>query len=262
MSEVVLGPVVISSARFAAAIGLMAFIVSAELIARRDPGLKRWASHVLFIVLLGARAGYVLENFDVFRSELLTVLYFWQGGFSPLWGLVAAGLYTVFTGSRSSRALGVAAIGLVAWGGAAMVTTAGQPRNTVLPTLTLETLRNEPTPLTAHADAPLVLNLWATWCPPCRRELPMLVDMAATHEDSSFVFAHQGGEAAGVEAFLKQHGLLDDAMLLDSTGELGRLLEAVALPTTFFFRADGTLAYRHAGEISRAEVARRIQEME
>src|SRR5262249_48298960 len=49
---------------------------------------------------------------------------------------------------------------------------------------------------------PPVVNLWATWCPPCRREMPMLQRAQAEHPEIHFVFINQGESAPAVQRFV------------------------------------------------------------
>lgn len=134
MNEVLLGPVVISSVRFSAAVGLLVFVLVAEIAARRQPGLSTWAMNSVWVILLGSRLGFVLENLDVFRLDPLSALYFWQGGFSPFWGLAGAALYTFFS-RVSQTTIPLAAIGLLAWGGAVAFTSDRDQELTQLPNL-------------------------------------------------------------------------------------------------------------------------------
>ncbi|MFX8184034.1 TlpA disulfide reductase family protein, partial [Acinetobacter baumannii] len=67
---------------------------------------------------------------------------------------------------------------------------------------------------------PLVLNLWATWCPPCRRELPMMVRLSQEHPEVRVAFASQGGGPAVVRSFLEEEKLAPKWVLLDPETQL------------------------------------------
>ncbi len=108
---------------------------------------------------------------------------------------------------------------------------------------------------------PKVINLWATWCPPCRREMPMLIEVG-THSQVPVLLANQGEDEATIRAFLIQQGLADNAVLADPRGELGRTVASPALPTTLFVNAAGEIVDVHAGEISRAALTAAIRDLQ
>ena len=57
-------------------------------------------------------------------------------------------------------------------------------------------------PLTSFGGKPIVINLWVTWCPPCRREMPVLRPAQLAHSEIHFVFVNQGESAATVQTHL------------------------------------------------------------
>ena len=74
-----------------------------------------------------------------------------------------------------------------------------------LPDLTLERLEGGQLQLTSLVGEPVVINLWATWCLPCLRELPMMANMMRREPGVRFVFADQGEQRAVVESYLAEH---------------------------------------------------------
>ena len=127
-----------------------------------------------------------------------------------------------------------------------------------LPALVLAGLQGQPVALQQFAGKPVVLNLWATWCPPCRREMPVLAAAQQRHPDVHFVFANQGESAQKVQAFLAGDRLALDNVLLDAHGEVARHFGHRALPTTLFFDARGMLADVRIGEVSHATLTERL----
>ena len=121
-----------------------------------------------------------------------------------------------------------------------------------VPDVTLAGLGGREVDLRSFVGRPLVLNLWATWCPPCRREMPLLVRTAADRPDVAFVFASQdqGRPAPLVRSFLDDSGLVMEWVLLDPQNVLQRELASTGLPTTYFFDAHGRLVAKHVGEIT------------
>ena len=100
------------------------------------------------------------------------------------------------------------------------------------------------------AGKPIVVNLWASWCPPCRREMPLLAETAANREGVIFLFVNQGESPQTIRSYLARENLTLSPVLLDQALQLPRHYSAPGMPTTLFLRADGTLASIHMGEIS------------
>lgn len=104
----------------------------------------------------------------------------------------------------------------------------------------------------------MVINLWASWCPPCRREMPMMAELARSTEAAEFVFANQGENRDSIDRYLADNGISLDHVLLDSFGDLARHYGAPGLPATLFVGPDGVLEHAHLGEISREALQSRI----
>ena len=264
MNAVSIGPLVFDGARFAAVVGLLLFFAVTEIVARlqrgRLPGdAARWAGYAVLAWILAARAGFVAANWPVFAAYPLDALKLWQGGFLPAAGL--AGGVAVFLLALRYRAR--AALLPLALGGAVALL-AHQVVNdrltgpvVTLPVMQLAALDGQAQQL-AGRDRVVVLNLWATWCPPCRREMPMMTDLAASLPEVDFIFANQGEEAAQIRAFLRSENLPDTGMIRDPRSRLMEELDAIGLPATMVFDAGGQLIAGHTGEISRAALTRMI----
>src|SRR5690606_31318098 len=134
---------------------------------------------------------------------------------------------------------------------------AGQPGPS-LPDLQLSTLEERPTHLRSYVGAPVVLNLWATWCPPCRRDMPVLERAQTKFSHVSFVLINQGESAQQARVFLQNEGLSLKDVLLDPSSEAMRKMRTGGLPTTFFFDAQGHMVDLHLGEISTTDLEAKI----
>jgi thiol-disulfide isomerase/thioredoxin len=129
-----------------------------------------------------------------------------------------------------------------------------------LPQLELRTLEGGAVQLADTGGQPTVINLWASWCLPCRREMPQLARAAIDHPQVRFLYINQGEGAAAVVSFLQdQPAVRRGDVLLDPRQLVGNALGSVGLPTTYFFAADGTHRLTHVGEISGAALARQLR---
>ncbi|MBE0625670.1 MAG: TlpA family protein disulfide reductase [Burkholderiales bacterium] len=134
--------------------------------------------------------------------------------------------------------------------------------NTMLSKLPLTTLAGKTTDLPSlAAGKPVVVNLWATWCPPCRLELPYLAAAQRQEPGISFVFVDQGEDAVTVERFLGGAHLGIDNVLLDTGTRLGREIGSTALPVTLFFDASGRMVDSHVGALSPTLLAGKLSRL-
>lgn len=262
MNAVSIGPLAFDVERLAAILGIGAFVALASLLSSRvDSRLGPWSTMTLVLGLIGARAGHVLAHWESFLAEPWRILAFWQGGFSATGVLVGILIAAVPLLRRSSRlmpwAAGSLAAGAVA--GFSILALLGSNGAIAAPDTRLATLDGRSIALSERVGRPLVVNLWASWCPPCRREMPMMAEMARRHPQIDFVFANQGEAQERVADYLADAGLAIDTVIADRTSLLSRHYKAPGLPATLFIHPDGTLAASHLGEISRETLSEQIK---
>ncbi|MDZ7706055.1 MAG: TlpA disulfide reductase family protein [Trueperaceae bacterium] len=257
MTGIALGPVVLSAPRLSVALALLVLVLVAEGLERfRGTPLSGWAWNSALVAVIGARLGFVGTQLSSFLAEPLSIFYIWQGGFDPVIGVAAAAAYTFWHFRRSSRhfawALLPAGAALLMWGGAWSLTTpTADERVEQIPEVRLQTLGGADIDTTEALTRPTVINLWATWCPPCRREMPLLSEMAAERPDIAFWLVNQAEGAATVARYVEEEGLEPTLIYLDPQSRLGAASRSRGLPTTLFVAADGTIVARHLGELSR-----------
>lgn len=264
MQGVEIGPLVFSGPRFAAIVGIVVFLIVTEIIARtRGEAFRHWSGQVVVGGIVAARLGFVMLHWPEFRGEPLSMLYLWQGGFS----LTAAGiavaavsLYHLWRVPQNAPFAGMALAAAVAMANVGYQLS-GEETATSLPDSRFATLAGDPVALADRGGEPLVINLWASWCPPCRRELPMMADVAAGLTDVDMVFANQGEGRSIVDSFVAREGLTLKTVIIDSGQELYRHYGALGLPATLFIGADGRLQATHLGEISRSQLKAQIERM-
>ena len=223
--------------------------------------------------LLGSRTMHVLFSWPIYRESPWSALYFWQAGHEPLYG-AALGAALVFallrTRPQAERGRSLAVLAAASVGGATLgvmlfaTMAALAPRPLAaghrLPEFALVDLAGRPVGPGALAGRATVFNLWATWCLPCRREMPLLQAFAAAQAPGGLrVVGVNVGEAPDtVRRFVADNGV-GYAVWLDPPGVAGspsrvllQDLGGIGLPTTWFIAADGRLAGVYTGELTRA----------
>ena len=120
-----------------------------------------------------------------------------------------------------------------------------------VPDLVMETLDGETISLADQRGKAVLVNFWATWCGPCREEVPYLVQLAARYPDHLTVIgvSEDAGGTGVVEAFASQYGV--NYPLVMSTPEIKRAFPGVfALPTSFIVDTEGQIVQTHVGLVS------------
>lgn len=110
------------------------------------------------------------------------------------------------------------------------------------PDFTLETTDGETVKLSDLRGQAVVVNLWATWCPPCRAEMPALQEVYEEYKSRGLIVLAINStvqdDAQAIPAFIAEYGLTFP-ILLDTNNEAGRLYQLRSLPSTFFIGRDG-----------------------
>lgn len=257
-----IGPLMIAADRALALLAIAAFMGLGSILASRTERPARSAVWLATLFgLLAARIGFIAQNWAAFSIEPWAMLAVWQGGFAPWIGFAAAaGVLIWYLGRQPVTALLLAALIALAAAHSAIVAALSPapwqfPRHVVA-----TTLAGDPVALDTLRGRPFVLNLWATWCPPCRRETPMIVDVAR-HSTVPVLLVNQGEDAARVRQVLARQGLSGDAVVLDPHGHVAAASGTRAYPTTLFVDASGKVVRVHVGEVSRAALTAAIRDL-
>lgn len=122
--------------------------------------------------------------------------------------------------------------------------------NAPAPNFELKNISDEAVSFNEYRGKPVVLNFWATWCAPCRIEMPVIQNSFEFYEGELSVIAINNAESKeDVQAFVEEFGLTFD-FLLDPEAEIQRLYQISGYPTTFIIDSDGVIRVRHIGLIS------------
>lgn len=258
MTALNLGPLALPLALLPWLAGVIAAWALAAWRRRARPDAEPVLSWMLFSGLIGARLAFVLRYLDQYSGPL-AMLDIRDGGF--WWPGAALGALLGLALARwrgHGKALGEAA--RVAVAGAVvtlLVTLALKPLragDAPLPDVTLYALSGTPVTLAEATGGRLTLiNLWASWCPPCRREMPVLEQGQRDYPAVRFLYANQGEGADTVRRYLSAEGLRLERVLLDPHRDLGRDLGG-GLPTTLLVDPRGRVVNSHLGPLSAASL--------
>jgi len=136
----------------------------------------------------------------------------------------------------------------------------------VLPEFTLNDLYGEPRDIREWAGQPLLINFWATWCAPCRREIPLLQQLHTEKRSTGIqVIGIAIDRLSDVETFTGEFGvsypnLVGEADAMQVSGLFG--LDGLGLPFTVLAAADGNVLDIHLGEIEADQLREMISIMQ
>jgi len=136
-------------------------------------------------------------------------------------------------------------------------------KGTAAPDATFDDPDGKPVKLGAFKGKPLLVNLWATWCAPCVKELPTLDRLAKEGGVQVLAVSQDSGPHPSVVAFLQSHQIATLKPYQDSNMSLtGALGPDTVLPTTILFDANGREVWRYVGDFDWAspEAARLLSE--
>lgn len=123
------------------------------------------------------------------------------------------------------------------------------------PDFSLSSIKGDKVALSDYRGKAVVLNFWATWCPPCRSEMPSMEELNRLLAGEEFVMLAVNVEDDAqdiVEEFLTEHPH-SFTVLLDGDGEVQRSYGVYRYPETFIIRPDGIIAEKVIGAINWAD---------
>jgi cytochrome c biogenesis protein CcmG, thiol:disulfide interchange protein DsbE len=241
----VLGPLVLEWGRLAFLIGVMVFLT--VLGRSKDQKLERVGTIAVILAVIAARLGFVFEQREAFAAgNLLEVFDVRSGGFSWPWALVALVPFVwLRTPAQFAKLASATVIAVIA----AALPFLFKPTSSSISVsndLGLQTLEGTASTW-GDLPKPVLVNVWATWCGPCRAEMPLLAEY--TKRGAKIVFLNAGESAEAVRNYLESEKL-ELPVMLDSGGVRDQL-RVVGLPTTFIIGTDGQMLERRMGPLDR-----------
>jgi cytochrome c biogenesis protein CcmG, thiol:disulfide interchange protein DsbE len=138
-------------------------------------------------------------------------------------------------------------------GGGAAVTVAAPGDREPAPALEVAALDGGAPVTLADRDRPVVLNFWASWCEPCTREMPALVEFHNLRPELDVVGVAVNDRPADSRRFAEEIGI-PFALGTDPSGDVAGRFGVQGLPVTLVIDARGRIAATHPGEIDRAQL--------
>jgi thiol-disulfide isomerase/thioredoxin len=231
--------------------------------------------------LVFSRLGFAFLNPDSYTEKPWTVLYFWQPGYSLVTGAIAALMYIAFqvhAQSHESRKVIVRAIGhgfivpIVLFSGLLMTMNRFLDEQLYvpgerIPDYPVIDLAGKPVALTDLAGKGLVVNFWATWCSPCRREMPLLENIHNSYRERNIVVIGVSVDASRqtIVKYIGSSGInypiWQDVHTPGNTEHTTSLADHFGVkgyPTTLFIDAKGVIQSSYVGELNLAILNQRI----
>ena len=224
---------------------------------------ERTVFHAALLGLLAARLAYLALHADAYLASPVSALDVRDGGWYAPAGLVAGGCWLAWRSMRWPMLrrpwLVSSTAGIALWWLASAASGSGTWQT--MPAVQLAELEGARVVSLAEAarGRPVVVNLWASWCGPCRVEMPVLAAAQQRETSVGFLFVNQGESAATVQTYLRQQGLPLREVLLDSGSTLGQAIGSRGLPITLFYDAAGRQVDAHLGILNAAALESRLR---
>lgn len=219
----------------------------------------------LLLSLFAGRLGFVWRFWPAYQEQPTHIINIRDGGFDWRIALLTYLLLLVALSFRhraiflrllQSSLLGAVVIGLGVFG--LQLNAPAQPAWFDLPHLTslvpFQDQESEHLQIDEYAGKPMVINLWASWCPPCRREMPVLQTAQEQNPDIHFLFINQGESSVEIQQFLDEQALQLNHLWLDPMSLSGPAIGSKGLPSTLFVDSTGAIQSTRLGELSAASL--------
>lgn len=259
MLSIALGPVALPVAPLVLVASVLAGAWVARAVGGRAIATAGASIHAAaFAGVAAARVVHVAAHADSYAISPLSALDLRDGGWNAAAGLAACAAWLAWRAWRTPaarRALAAgAATALVAWGAGSWLASGATPAR--IPEVEVTELATGRVDRLAAfaAGRPAVVNLWASWCGPCRAEMPAFVQARQRNPHVAFLLVDQGEAASAVSGWLERERVAPQGVLLDPQARLGPAVGTRGLPTTLFYDGEGRLVDAHFGALNPAAI--------
>nr|WP_321302530.1 TlpA disulfide reductase family protein [Alcaligenes faecalis] len=271
MQSIQLGPFTFATSLFAFMVAaLLGLFLAAWLDRRRQTRAESVLWRAIIVGVLAGRLGFLIQQWDFYQSEPLSWLDLRDGGLMIPAAVTAGWFYVLWRVLRDKAVLPAVSGGLAVGVATFSLIMVATGRGGVEPTMPLPEI--DLIPMQADFSAPdnldqykgkvTVVNLWASWCPPCRREMPAFKQVQSSRPDVNIVFANQGEELSVIQQYLSEENLELGNMWRDPQMQLGQAVRSRGLPTTLFLDEQGRLVDVRAGELSAVTLNDKINKLQ
>jgi DsbE subfamily thiol:disulfide oxidoreductase len=126
--------------------------------------------------------------------------------------------------------------------------------NAPAPDFELENLTGEKKHLADYQGKVVVLNFWATWCGPCKYEMPFFQEIYESYSSDIAVLAVNNQESVDrVKPFVEEMGLTYE-ILMDKDGSVATQYQVLGFPTTYFIDPNGIIKFLHVGVLTEEQL--------
>ncbi len=244
--------------------GLLGILVAAILARKKTGSVTDPLLMMLLFGLVIGRIVFVIKFADQYDS-FWQMLDFRDRGVDWVYGMIAMALFLFWQIKRLPQqriALFGGALSILLFFSVTSILLNSGREQAVITDITLEQLDGERVSLVQLAENHItVVNLWASWCPPCQREMPAFEKAQQQYSDIRVVMLNQQESAEKIEDFLAANKLTFNHVLLDKSGKVADAFGAYGLPVTLFFDQQGNLVESHMGEVSAASLSASLKRL-
>jgi thiol-disulfide isomerase/thioredoxin len=119
----------------------------------------------------------------------------------------------------------------------------------VVSSISVVDLEGRPTTIADEASGRgTLVSLWAVWCQPCKKELPVLDEIASEHPELAVIALNIGDDADAIRRFADEMSL-NSSVLIDRDGDVLSAMDAPTVPVTVILDGDGVIVWKHIGAV-------------